>query len=60
MPATHVLSTVRCRVSPLQWQARQDCAARHPFAQTGLMFNDVSLRVPGVRLLDRRDPGRRG
>lgn len=43
---------MRVTVSPLQWQARLDCAAviRH-CGQTDLAFNPITLHVP-----DRRDP----
>jgi ribulose-5-phosphate 4-epimerase/fuculose-1-phosphate aldolase len=51
MPDTHLLSSVRSRVSPLEWQARLDCAALYRlmahFGQTDLIFNHITLRVPG-------------
>jgi hypothetical protein len=59
MPDTHVMSSVRSRVSPEEWQARLDCAAVYRlmahFGQTDLIFNHITLRVPGDGL-DRRDP----
>ena len=51
MPDTHVLNSVRSRVSPLEWKARLDCAALYRlmahFGQTDLIFNHITLRVPG-------------
>ena len=51
MPDTHVMSSVRSRVSAEEWQARLDCAAVYRlmahFGQTDLIFNHITLRVPG-------------
>jgi hypothetical protein len=59
MPDTHVMSSVRSRVSLEEWQARPNCAAVYRlmahFGQTDLIFNHITLRVPGDGL-DRRDP----
>ena len=51
MPDTHVLSSVRSRVSAAEWQARLECAAVYRlmahFNQTDLIFNHITLRIPG-------------
>ena len=51
MPDTMILSTVRARVSPAEWQARLDCAALYRLMALhgwiDLIFNHITLRVPG-------------
>jgi ribulose-5-phosphate 4-epimerase/fuculose-1-phosphate aldolase len=51
MPDTHVISSVRSRVSAAEWQARLECAALYRlmahFNQTDLIFNHITSRVPG-------------
>lgn len=51
MPDTMMLSSVRARVSPAEWQARLDCAALYRLMALhgwiDLIFNHITLRVPG-------------
>jgi ribulose-5-phosphate 4-epimerase/fuculose-1-phosphate aldolase len=51
MPDTHLRDSVRERVSPAEWQARQECAAVYRllalFGMSDLVYNHVTVRVPG-------------
>jgi hypothetical protein len=59
MPDTHVMSSVRSRVSPEEWQARLDCAAVYRlmahFGQTDRIFSSR----PRVRFVARAVEQRR-